>query len=83
MKLDCGYGLDLIVEEGVILEIKAVEHLAPIHHEQLLSYLRFFGKKVGLILNFHERVLNNWLKRIVNGFPYWAFSATAAVNRAG
>ncbi len=48
MKLDCGYGLDLIVEEGVILEIKAVEHLAPIHHEQLLSYLRFFREEGGL-----------------------------------
>ena len=57
VKLDCGYRLDLVVEDSVILEIKAVHELAPIHDAQLLSYLRLSGKRVGLIINFHVRVL--------------------------
>jgi GxxExxY protein len=82
VKLDCGYRLDLVVEGCVILEIKAVEQLAPIHDAQLLSYLRLSGKKVGLILNFHERILKDGLKRIVNEFPDSALSAASAVNKA-
>ena len=82
VKLDCGYRLDLVVEDCVILEIKAIERLAPIHDAQLLSYLRLSGKKVGLIVNFHERVLKDGLKRVVNEFPDSAFSATSAVNKA-
>jgi GxxExxY protein len=80
VKLDCGYRLDLVVEDSVILEIKAVEQLAPIHDAQLLSYLRLSDKKVGLIINFHVRVLKNGLRRIVNEFPDSAFSASSAVN---
>ncbi len=80
VKLDCGYRLDLVVEDAVIVEIKAVERLSPIHDAQLLSYLRLSNKKVGLLLNFHVRVLKNGLKRIVNEFPDSAFSATSAVS---
>jgi GxxExxY protein len=80
VKLDCGYRLDLVVENAVIVEIKAVEHLAPINDAQLLSYLRLSGMKVGLLINFHVRVLKNGLKRIVNEFPDSAFSASSAVN---
>ena len=69
VKLDCGYRLDIVVEDCVLVEVKAVEHLAPIHDAQMLSYLRLSGKKVGLLMNFHERVLKNGLKRIVNDFP--------------
>ena len=68
-KLDCGYRLDLVVENEIIIEIKAVEKLLPIHEAQLLSYLRLANKKVGLIINFHVAVLKNGLKRIVNEFP--------------
>jgi len=68
-KLDCGYRLDLVVEDSVIVEIKAVERLAPIHDAQLLSYLRLSGKQVGLLVNFHVRVQKDGLKRIVNDFP--------------
>ena len=69
VKLDCGYRLDLVVEDSVVVEIKAVDQLAPIHDAQLLSYLRLSGMRVGLLINFHVRVLKNGLKRIVNDFP--------------
>ena len=69
VRLDCGYRLDLVVEDEIIVEIKAVEKLLPIHEAQLLSYLRLARKRVGLLLNFHVPVLKNGLKRIVNEFP--------------
>ncbi len=58
VKLDCGYRLDLIVENVVILEIKCVEHVLPVHEAQLLTYLKMTGKRVGLILNFNVPALN-------------------------
>jgi len=72
VKFDCGYRLDLVVEDSVVIEVKAVEQLA-----QLLSYLRLSGLRVGLLMNFHVRVLKDGLKRIVNEFPD---SATSAVK---
>jgi GxxExxY protein len=81
VRLDCGYRLDLVIEDSVIVEVKAVEQLAPIHDAQLLSYLRLSEKRVGLIINFHVRVLKNGLKRIVNDYPDSAVSAYSAVNK--
>ncbi len=69
VNLDCGYRLDLVVEDEIIVEIKAAEKLLPIHEAQLLSYLRLAHKKVGLLINFHVPVLKSGLKRIVNEFP--------------
>ena len=69
VRLDCGYRLDLLVEDAIIVEIKAVETLLPIHAAQLLSYLRLAKKRVGLLMNFHVPVLKDGLKRIVNEFP--------------
>jgi GxxExxY protein len=69
VKLDCGYRLDLVVEDEIIVEIKAIEKLLPIHEAQLLSYLRLANKRAGLLMNFHVPVLKNGLKRIVNEFP--------------
>jgi len=69
VKLDCGYRLDLVVEDEIIVEIKAIEKLLPIHDAQVLSYLRLTRKKVGLLMNFHVPVLKDGLKRIVNEFP--------------
>jgi len=69
VNLDCGYRLDLLVEDEIIMEIKAVEKLLPIHEAQLLSYLRPSHLKVGLLMNFHVPVLKDGLKRIVNEFP--------------
>jgi GxxExxY protein len=57
VKLDCGYRLDLIVENRVILEIKCVEHVLPVHEAQLLTYLKMTGMRVGLILNFNVSTL--------------------------
>jgi GxxExxY protein len=68
VKLDCGFRADLIVEDAVILEIKAVERLAPIHHAQMLTYLRLSGHTVGLIMNFNTTILKNGIERVVNGF---------------
>ena len=76
--LDCGYRMDLLVENEIVVEIKALEQFAPIHEAQLLLYLRLSGNRVGLLINFHVRVLKNGLKRIVNEFPDSATSATSA-----
>ena len=82
VKLDCGYRLDLVVEDEIIVEIKAIEKLLPIHEAQLLSYLRLAKKRVGLLMNFHVPVLKNGLKRIVNEFPdaEWAKRQVAQVE---
>jgi len=57
VKLDCGYRLDLLVENVLILEIKCSEHVLPVHEAQLLTYLKMTGRRVGLILNFNVPVL--------------------------
>ena len=57
VKLDCGYRLDLVVQDEVILELKCVEHLLPVHDAQLLTYLKLTGKRVGLIINFNVATL--------------------------
>ena len=66
IKLDAGYRLDMLVEDAVIVELKAVEALAPIHQAQLLSYLKLSGKHVGLLINFHVVHLRDGIKRMVN-----------------
>lgn len=66
VKLDCGYRMDLLVENVVIVEIKAVERILPVHEAQLLSYLKLYQKKIGLMFNLHVPVLKQGLKRIVN-----------------
>ena len=63
VRLDCGYRLDIVVEDTVVLELKAVEELAPVHEAQLLTYLRLSGKKVGLLINFNTRVLKDGIVR--------------------
>ena len=69
VNLECGYRLDLLVEDVVIVEVKAVDDLAPIHEAQMLSYLKLSGLKVGLLINFNVMVLKRGLRRIVNDFP--------------
>jgi GxxExxY protein len=66
--LDCGYRLDLVVENQIILELKTVEKILPIHEAQILSYLRLSGLKLGFIMNFHSEVLKNNIKRVVNNY---------------
>jgi GxxExxY protein len=55
INLDCGYRIDQIVEDPVVLELKCVEHVLPVHEAQLLTYLKLTGKRVGLILNSSHR----------------------------
>ncbi|MCX7919484.1 MAG: GxxExxY protein [bacterium] len=69
VKLDCGYRLDLVVNDSVIVEVKSVDKLIPIHEAQLLSYLKLSGCKVGLLINFNVKVLKDGIRRIVNQFP--------------
>lgn len=68
VKLDCGYRMDIVIENSIIVEVKAVENLIPVHDAQLLSYLKLYNKKVGLLMNFHVPILKKGLKRIVNNF---------------
>ena len=65
IKLDCGYRLDLLVAELVVVEIKALDRLLPIHDAQLLTYLRLGGWQAGLLLNFNVPVLKQGIKRVV------------------
>ena len=69
VKLDCGYRLDLMIENEVIVEIKSVEKLIPVHSAQLLSYLKLSGCSVGLLINFNVEMLKVGIKRMVNKFP--------------
>ena len=64
--LDAGPDLDLVVEKRVVVELKAVEQLLPIHHAQILSYLRLADKPIGLLINFHEVHLRNGIVRKIN-----------------
>jgi GxxExxY protein len=66
IKLDCNYRLDLLVEDTVVVEIKAIEALLPVHSAQLLTYLKSSGKRVGLLINFNVTMLTKGLKRMVN-----------------
>ena len=66
IKLDCGYRLDLLVENHIIVELKTVNGIDPIHEAQLLTYLRLKHERLGLIINFYVPVLKNGVKRIVN-----------------
>jgi GxxExxY protein len=66
--LDCGYRIDLLVEGRIIVELKAVEQLLPIHQAQMLSYLKLSDLRVGLLINFNVMVLKDGVKRVVNHF---------------
>jgi len=65
LKLNCGYRIDFIVEEKVVLELKAVEGILPVHQAQLLTYLRLSGVRVGLLVNFNVPVLKDGIRRRV------------------
>jgi len=67
VKLDQGYRLDLLVEDKVIVEIKSVECIAPVHYAQLLTYLRLSDKRLGLLINFNSKLLKHGIHRVVNG----------------
>ena len=65
VKLDCGFRIDLLVEKQLVVELKSVESLLPLHEAQLLTYLKLTGCKVGLLINFNVRLLKSGIKRLV------------------
>jgi GxxExxY protein len=66
VKMDTGYRVDLLIENKIIIEIKSVENLAPVHFSQTLTYLKLSGIKLGLLINFNSDNLKNGIHRIVN-----------------
>ena len=67
IELELGYRIDLLVEDRVIVELKCVEKIMPVHEAQIISHLRLSGKRVGLLINFHVRSLKDGIKRFVEG----------------
>jgi GxxExxY protein len=68
IKLEAGYRIDILVENKVIIEVKAVDKLADIHTAQLLTYLRLRGLRLGMLINFNEVKVIDGIKRILNGY---------------
>jgi GxxExxY protein len=67
--LDEGFRTDLIIEDKVIVELKSVEEVAPVHKKQLLTYLRLADKRLGLLINFGDPLIKHGITRVVNGLP--------------
>jgi GxxExxY protein len=66
IELDCGYRIDLIVEEKIVVELKAIDKLLPVHEAQLLTYLKLTGFPVGLLINFNSAVIrNSFIRRVL------------------
>ena len=63
-----GLRLDLLVENSIIIELKSVEELKPVHYKQLLTYLKLTNKRVGLLINFNVNDLRDGIKRVINGY---------------
>jgi GxxExxY protein len=64
--IETGFRLDMLVERQVVVELKCVEQVSPVHHAQLLSYLKLSGKPLGLLINFHVKLLKEGITRIAN-----------------
>lgn len=67
VKLELGYRIDLLVENLVVVELKSVDAISPVHHAQIISYLKLSGKSIGLLINFNVVHLKTGIKRFVNG----------------
>jgi GxxExxY protein len=65
VKLECGYRIDLLVENRVVVELKAIEAIAPVHEAVVLTYLKLSGNRVGLLINFHVPVLKDGIRRYI------------------
>jgi GxxExxY protein len=66
IKMELGFRADLIIENKVIIELKSIENIAPVHQKQLLTYLKITGIKLGLLINFNEALIKDGITRIVN-----------------
>jgi GxxExxY protein len=69
VKMDIGFRADLIVEDLVIIELKSIEKIVPVHKKQLLTYLRLAEKRLGLLINFGEELIKDGISRVANGLP--------------
>ena len=69
LKLNHGYRIDLLVQETVVIELKTVEVFTPVHYAQILTYLKLGNYPLGLLINFHTKMLKNGLKRFINATP--------------
>jgi len=65
LMIECGYRMDLLIEETVVVELKSVDQILPVHEAQILTYMRLTQKKIGLLINFNSRVLKPGIKRYV------------------
>src|SRR5690349_10536978 len=70
VKLELGFRVDLIVNEKVIVEIKSIDALAPVHKKQLLTYLRLTDLRLGLLINFNVELIKYGIQRVINGFVH-------------
>ncbi len=68
IKMDLGFRADIMIEDKVIIELKSIDSILPVHKKQLLTYLKLTGKKVGLLINFNEALMKDGIVRIANGF---------------
>jgi len=75
--LDCGYRIDLLVEGVIVVELKAVDGLAPIHEAQVFTYLKLAGCQLGFLINFNVRLIKHGIKRIVCNLPEPSISASS------
>jgi GxxExxY protein len=82
VKLDCGYRLDLLVEHRVVVELKAIEQLTPIHEAVVLTYLKLSGNTLGLLINFHVAVLKDGVRRYIWKEQKELTTEVAEVHRA-
>ena len=83
LQLDCNYRIDLLVEDAIVVELKSVEQILPIHSAQLLTYLKASHKQIGLLINFNVPVLKDGVKRMVHKYSEpntSALSATSAIS---
>jgi len=69
INIDCGYRLDILAENQVVVEVKSVEALLPIHLAQVLTYLKLGGWQLGLLINFNTPILKKGIRRVVHGLP--------------
>lgn len=67
VQFDEGYRIDLLVEDAVVVELKSVEEIIPVHKKQLLTYLRLSDKRLGLLINFNTELIKDGIQRVVNG----------------
>jgi GxxExxY protein len=69
LKLEVGFRADLIVDDCLIIELKSIEQIAPLHKKQLLTYLRLANRRLGLLINFNTELIKDGISRVVNGLP--------------